>query len=48
MKISNKYNIGDYVWIGKDTPTRHRIKALEIFVRPDRCVCSLRIRRCSS
>lgn len=35
MKIKNKYNIGDYVWIGKDTPTRHRIKSLEIFVRQD-------------
>lgn len=35
MKINNKYNIGDYVWIGKSNPTRHRIKALEIFVRPD-------------
>lgn len=35
MKIKNKYNIGDYVWIGKDAPTRHRIRALEIFVRPD-------------
>lgn len=35
MKIENKYNIGDYVWIGKSAPTRHRIKSLEIFVRQD-------------
>lgn len=36
MKIENKYNIGDYVWIKLgNTPTRHKIKALEIFVRPD-------------
>lgn len=35
MKIRNKYNIGDYVWIGKAAPTRHRIRALEISVRPD-------------
>lgn len=36
MKIKNKYNIGDYVWIKfGNTPTRHKIKALEVFVRPD-------------
>lgn len=29
MKIRNKYNIGDYVWIKfGNTPTRHKIKAL--------------------
>ena len=36
MKIKNKYNIGDYVWVGKNAPTRHRIKAIEIFVHPER------------
>lgn len=32
MKIKNKYNIGDYVWIGKDNPTQHKIEALNIYV----------------
>lgn len=32
MKIRNKYNIGDYVWIGKDNPTQHEIEALNIYV----------------
>lgn len=32
MKIKNKYNIGDYVWIGKDNPTQHKIEALNIYI----------------
>ena len=32
MKIKNKYNIGDYVWIGKDNPTQHKIEELNIYV----------------
>jgi hypothetical protein len=36
MKIKNKYNIGDYVWVGENAPTRHRIKAIEIFVHLER------------
>lgn len=39
MKIKNKYNIGDYVWIGKNTPTRHKIKAIEAFIHPERGTC---------
>lgn len=35
MKVKNKYNIGDVVWIGKSNPSCHKIKAIEVFVRPD-------------
>ena len=35
MKVKNKYNIGDVVWIGKSNPSCHRIKAIEVFVHPE-------------
>lgn len=36
MKIRNKYNIGDIVWIGKDNPTSHKIKAIEVWCSLER------------
>lgn len=36
MKIKNKYNIGDYVWIYKNNPTRHKIKGIDIFICSER------------
>lgn len=35
MKVKNRYNIGDYIWIDKNNPTRHRIKAIEVFISPN-------------
>lgn len=32
MKIKNKYNIGDYVWIGKDNPTCHKVEGLNVSI----------------
>ena len=36
MKVKNKYNIGDVVWIGKSNPSCHKIKAIEVFVHPEK------------
>ena len=35
MKIKNKYNIGDYVWIGKDNPTCHKVEGLNVSIHSD-------------
>ena len=32
MKVKNKYNIGDYIWIGKNNPTQHKIEGLSIYI----------------
>lgn len=32
MKIKNKYNIGDYVWIGKNNPQMCKICGIDIYV----------------
>ena len=32
MKIKNKYNIGDNVWIGKDNPTCHKVEGLNVSI----------------
>jgi len=32
MKIKNRYNIGDYVWIGKENPKQQKIMAVHISV----------------
>ena len=32
MKIKNKYNIGDYVWIGKYNPTCHKVEGLNVSI----------------
>ncbi|WP_279057022.1 hypothetical protein [Barnesiella intestinihominis] len=40
MKIKNKYNIGDYVWVMfcKGKPTRHKIDGIKIHIYPDNIV----------
>lgn len=38
MKIKNKYNIGDYVWIGKDNPTCHKVEGVNVSVYKDNVI----------
>lgn len=38
MKIRNKYNIGDYVWIGKDNPTCHKVEGVNVSVYKDNVI----------
>ena len=40
MKIKNKYNIGDYVWVifCKGKPTRHKSDGIKIHIYPDNIV----------
>lgn len=38
MKIKNKYNIGDYVWIGRDKPTSHKVEGINVSVYKDNVI----------